>query len=76
MAAGAGAAAAALGGAAGGAYAGHTLEKNNQANQQVNAYKFTVRLNNGSYQTVTQSTTGDIRVGDRVQIDNGTLRRY
>lgn len=63
-------------GAAGGAYAGHTLEKNNQANQQVNAYKFTVRLNNGSYQTVTQSTTGDIRVGDRVQIDKGTLRRY
>lgn len=63
-------------GAAGGAYAGHTLEKNNQANQQVSAYKFTVRLNNGSYQTVTQSTTGDIRVGDRVQIDNGTLRRY
>lgn len=63
-------------GAAGGAYAGHTLEKNNQATQTANAYRFTVRLNNGSYQEFTQATNVDIRVGDRVQIDNGMLRRY
>ncbi|MBB1076953.1 glycine zipper 2TM domain-containing protein [Rhodoferax sp. 4810] len=63
-------------GAAGGAYAGHTLEKNNQSTQLVNAYKFTVRLNNGAYQAYTQTSNADIRVGDRVQIDNGTLRRY
>lgn len=63
-------------GAAGGAYAGHTLEKNNQTGQTVNAYKFTVRLNNGTYQAYTQTTNTDIRVGDRVQIDNGALRRY
>jgi len=63
-------------GAAGGAYAGHALENNNQATQLVNAYQFTVRLSNGSYQTYTQTTSTDIRVGDRVQIDNGTLRRY
>lgn len=63
-------------GAAGGAYAGNTIEKNNQGSQMVNAYKFTVRMNNGSYQTYTQSSNADIRVGDRVQIDNGTLRRY
>ena len=63
-------------GAAGGAYAGHTLEKNSQAGQTVNAYKFTVRLNNGSYQAYTQTSNADIRVGDRVQIDNGVLRRY
>ena len=63
-------------GAAGGAYAGHTLEKNNQGSQTVNAYKFTVRLNNGTYQAYTQTTNTDIRVGDRVQIDNGVLRRY
>jgi len=63
-------------GAAGGAYAGHTLEKNQQATQTVNAYKFTVRLANGTYQAFTQTTNVDIRVGDRVQIDNGLLRRY
>jgi outer membrane lipoprotein SlyB len=61
-------------GAAGGAYAGHELEKRNQ--QQADAYKFNIRMDNGSYQTLTQSTYADIRVGDRVQIDNGIVRRY
>ncbi|MDD2845218.1 MAG: glycine zipper 2TM domain-containing protein [Rhodoferax sp.] len=62
-------------GAAGGAYAGHELEKRNQA-QQVNAYQLSVRLNNGSYQTLTQSSSNDIRVGDSVRIDNGVATRY
>jgi outer membrane lipoprotein SlyB len=62
-------------GAAGGAYAGHELEKRNQA-QQVNAYQLSVRLNNGSYQTLTQSSANDIRVGDSVRIDNGVATRY
>lgn len=61
-------------GAAGGAYAGHELEKRNQ--QQVNAYKLTIRMNDGTYQTVTQTSSADIRVGDRVQIDNGVARRF
>lgn len=62
-------------GAAGGAYAGHELEKRNQA-QQGNVYQLTVRLNNGSYQTLTQTTNNDIRVGDSVRIDNGVATRY
>ncbi len=61
-------------GAAGGAYAGHELEKRNQA--QANAYKFNIRMQDGSYQSVTQTTIDDIRVGDRVRIDNGVARRY
>ena len=61
-------------GAAGGAYAGNEIEKRNQ--QQVNAYKLTVRMNDGSYQTLTQTTNVDVRVGDRVVIDNGVARRY
>jgi outer membrane lipoprotein SlyB len=61
-------------GAAGGAYAGHELEKRSQ--QQSDAYKFTIRMDNGGYQTLTQTTNPDIRVGDRVQIENGTVRRY
>lgn len=61
-------------GAAGGAYAGHELEKRNQP--QSDAYKFTIRMNNGSYQTVMQTTNPDIRVGDRVRIDNGVAQRY
>ena len=61
-------------GAAGGAYAGNEIEKRNQ--QNVNAYKFTIRMNDGSYQTLTQNTNADVRVGDRVVIDNGLVRRY
>lgn len=63
-------------GAAGGAYAGHQMEKRNQNQPAGDAFKFTVRLNDGSYQSVTQTTNADIRVGDRVQIDNGVVRRY
>ncbi|MDD2881032.1 MAG: glycine zipper 2TM domain-containing protein [Rhodoferax sp.] len=62
-------------GAAGGAYVGNQMEKN-QGTQQVNAYKLNIRLNNGTYQAITQSSADDIRVGDRVQIDNGVARRY
>jgi outer membrane lipoprotein SlyB len=61
-------------GAAGGAYAGHELEKRNQ--QQSDAYKFTIRMNDGSYQTLTQTTNPNMRVGDRVMIENGVVRRY
>lgn len=61
-------------GAAGGAYAGNEIEKSQKS--QANAYKITVRMNNGSHQTVMQSTAGDIRVGDRVRIDNGVAQRY
>jgi outer membrane lipoprotein SlyB len=63
-------------GAAGGAYAGRQIEKNNQNQQTVNAYRFNLRMENGSYLSVTQTTNPDIRVGDRVQLDNGVVRRY
>lgn len=61
-------------GAAGGAYAGHELEKRGQ--QSSDAYKLSIRMDNGSYQTVTQTSGAGIRVGDRVQIENGVARRY
>lgn len=61
-------------GAAGGAYAGNEIEKRNQ--QQSEAYKFTIRMTDGSYQSLTQASHADIRVGDRVRIENGVARRY
>lgn len=61
-------------GAAGGAYAGNELEKRNQS--QSDAYKFTIRMQDGSYQSVTQTTHSNIRVGDRVKIENGVAQRY
>lgn len=61
-------------GAAGGAYVGHELENRNQ--QQVDTYRVTIRMENGSHQTLIQDTSDDIRVGDRVRIENGVARRY
>jgi outer membrane lipoprotein SlyB len=63
-------------GAAGGAYAGHSLENSQQAGQATSVYKFTLRMSDGNNQVFTQSTNVDIRVGDRVQVDSGVLRRY
>jgi outer membrane lipoprotein SlyB len=59
-------------GAAGGAYAGHELEKRQQT---PDGYKFTIRMDDGSYRTLMQDTNPDIRVGDRVWVDNGVVRR-
>ena len=61
-------------GAAGGAYAGHEIEKRNM--QTSDAYRISIRMNDGSYQQVTQSSSADIRVGDRVLVANGTAQRY
>lgn len=59
-------------GAAGGAYVGHEIQKR----QQNDAYKITVRLEDGSYQTLFQSTNSGFRVGDRVRLNDGVLQRY
>lgn len=61
-------------GAAGGAYVGHEIENRQQRTADV--YRFTVRMENGSYQTLTQNTNTGFRVGDRVRIDNGVMQRY
>ena len=61
-------------GAAGGAYAGNQIEKRNQ--QGSDAFRVTVRMGDGSYQSVTQTSNDQLRVGDRVQVANGVARRY
>jgi hypothetical protein len=33
-------------------------------------------MENGSYQSLMQATDPGLRVGDRVRIDNGEVRRY
>lgn len=62
-------------GAAGGAYVGNEIEKRQQQ-KTADAYKVTVRMDSGSYQTVTQNNNAGLRVGDRVRVDNGTVQRY
>lgn len=63
-------------GAAGGAYVGHEIDKRKQQPQTADLYRLNIRMEGGSYQTLTQESVADLRVGDRVQIDNGVARRY
>ncbi len=60
-------------GVVGGAVAGNQIEK--RTNQQA-AYNVRIRMSNGSYQTITQDSVGDLRVGDRVRLENGRIFRY
>jgi len=60
-------------GVVGGAVAGHEIEK---SQKQQDAYRIRVRLENGGYQTVTQQSINDLRVGDRVRIENDRVSRY
>lgn len=62
-------------GAAGGAYVGNEIE-HRQGQKTADAYKVTVRMDSGSYQTVTQDNSAGLRVGDRVRIENGLVQRY
>ncbi|MDB5868919.1 MAG: 17 kDa surface antigen [Polaromonas sp.] len=62
-------------GAIGGAVAGNAIEKNRNPNVS-QAYRVTVQLDNGGGRSYDLPTTGDLRIGDRVRIQNGQLFRY
>ena len=63
-------------GAVGGAIVGHELEKSRNNNNSAYNYRIRVRLDNGGYDTFTQNNAGNLRVGDRVRIDNSEVTRY
>ncbi len=66
--------AATIAGAVGGAVAGHEIEKRSQAASR-DEYRVRVRLSNGATHTVTQSSVSDIKIGDRVRVDNDRVSR-
>lgn len=72
---GSGRAAATVGGAIAGGVIGDQVEKrvNNNRADGVGAYRLRVRMDDGSYQTFTQDRIDNLRVGDRVRIDNGQV---
>lgn len=72
---GTGQTAATVAGAAGGAYVGHEMEKRQQQ-KTADVYKYSVRMDSGSYQSLTQTSGANFRVGDRVKIENGVMQRY
>ena len=65
-------------GAVGGAVAGNQIAKNrdgsyNSASGAV--YRVSVQTDNGQWRSYDVSATGDLRVGDRVRIENNVLYR-
>lgn len=67
---GRGTTAAEIAGAVGGAIAGHEIEKRVKKTQH---FEVVIRLENGGTQTVAYPTQPNMRVGDRVRVENGTL---
>ena len=61
-------------GAAGGAYVGNQVEQRLRTANET--FRVTVRMDNGSYQTITENNISDLRTGDRVRIDGNGLSRY
>ncbi|OFZ99284.1 MAG: hypothetical protein A2Z64_13850 [Betaproteobacteria bacterium RIFCSPLOWO2_02_67_12] len=57
-----------IAGAAGGAYAGNSIEKNVKKHT---VFRVTVRLDDGTVRTLTQSQPPPFAVGERVRIVNG-----
>ena len=66
--------AATVAGAVGGAVVGNEVAKRSQAASR-EEYRVRVRLSNGTIQTVTQSSVSDIKIGDRVRVDNNLVSR-
>ena len=70
---GSGQTAATIAGAAGGAIAGNKIEGRRRADNET--FRVTVRLDSGSYQTITQEDINDLRTGDRVRLEGNQIRR-
>lgn len=72
---GSGRTAATIAGAVGGGVVGNRMEQNSRGADQ--AYRISVRMDNGSVQTLTQSTAPNLQIGERVRLDNGVIvERY
>lgn len=61
-------------GALGGAVIGHQIERGRQP--QGGVTRVTVRFDSGSVQSFDYAELGDLRVGDRVRLQDGQLYRY
>ncbi len=74
--AGGGRTAATVIGAVGGAVAGNAIEKSRAANTSAGeSYRVSVQMDNGPMRAYDMSSYGDLRIGDRVRIENGQLYR-
>ena len=61
-------------GVVGGAVLGNSIEKNRATNQQ-ETYRLSIQVDNGTMRSYGMATPGDLRIGDRVRIENGQIFR-
>ncbi len=61
-------------GVVGGAVLGNQIEQKNRAAAH-DQFQISVRLDNGSFQTIQQDNMTDLQVGSRVRVDNGRVYR-
>lgn len=69
---GTGRTAATVAGVAGGAMAGRALERGGQQDQ---VYRITLRMDDGTVQSLVQEASPSLRPGDRIRINNGVIER-
>lgn len=68
--------AATIAGAVGGALIGNAVEANNNAPRTYQSFRVSVQTDNGGFRAFDVPSPGDLRVGDRVRIDNGQISRF
>ncbi|MGJ7543282.1 glycine zipper 2TM domain-containing protein [Variovorax sp. LT1R16] len=73
---GGGRAAATALGIVGGALLGNTVEANANGPRAYESYRISVETERGGYRAFDVPTPGELRVGDRVVINNGQISRY
>ena len=61
--------------AVGGAVVGNKIAQNRDGTYDSNVYRISVQTDNGQWRSYDVSATGDLRVGDRVRIENNVLYR-
>ena len=72
---GSGRVAATIAGAVGGGVAGNAIEGRMDNGQQAQGYRVTIKVDNGAQRLYDVTSTGELRVGDRVQVRNGEISR-
>ncbi len=63
-------------GAVGGALLGNSIEANQRAPRVYESYRVSIQTDNGGYRVFDVPNPGDLRIGDRVRIDNGQISRF
>ena len=70
-----GRAAATARGIVGGALLGNTIEAQRNGPRAYESYRISVQIDRGGYRAFDVQSPGDLRIGDRVRIDNGQISR-